>query len=315
VRQSKTTPVVLCIDVEPDARMFDPAEPPPWIGFERFVERAPDLRHRLAELSGAPVQFTWCLRMDQQVARSWGSAEWVAGAYRPLLDELVGQGDELGLHTHNWRWDGEGWYAEFDDAAYAAETIDGAADAFERAFGRACEVHRAGDHYLSGAMLERLEARGVCVDLSIEPGQRSGGAVRGEASRGTSPDYRNVPTGPYRSSAGAFPGPDPDGTGPLLIPLTSALGSRRLTRTHIPPDSSPKSFIPRLEIEMLRPSSPPVLAFAARSDAALTRWEALVRNITLIARRHEVRFVTATGALALLGEQHVPPLPAASPVR
>src|SRR3954464_15226765 len=156
-----TRPVVMCIDAEPDERMFDPAEPPPWVGLERFAERAPELRRRLAEATGAPVRFTWCLRMDQQVARSWGAAEWVTAAYPALLEELSAQGDDLGLHTHNWRWDGKGWYADFEDGPWSAQAIDDAADAFERAFGRPCEVHRGGDHYLNGAMLERLAARGV----------------------------------------------------------------------------------------------------------------------------------------------------------
>src|SRR3712207_8259969 len=50
------------------------------------------------------------------------------------------------------------------------------------------------------AMLERLAARGVRVDLSVEPGQRPGGAVRGERSSGISADYRRLPRDPYRST-------------------------------------------------------------------------------------------------------------------
>src|SRR3954454_10067388 len=177
---SVARPVVFCIDVEPDERMFDPAAPPPWTGFERFAERLPRLRERLAESTGRPVAFTWFLRMDEQVDQTWGSREWAAEAYGDLFEGLARDGDEVGLHTHAWRWDeakGE-WYAEYAATGWAEASLDAALDAFERSFGRSCEAHRGGDHHLSGAMLQRLGERGVRVDLTIEPGQRVGGAVR-----------------------------------------------------------------------------------------------------------------------------------------
>lgn len=315
MRQRQTKPVVFCIDVEPDERMFDPSgPPPPWLGFERFVERLPRLRERLAESTGRPVAVSWFLRMDEQVERTWGSREWAAGKYGEVLDGLVRDGDGLGLHTHPWRWDeGKGdWYAEYTDTAWAVASIDSAIDAFERSFGRPCEAHRGGDHHLSGAMLERLGGRGVRVDLTVEPGQRPGGAVRGEASHGTGADYRRVPREPYRSSAQRFPSPDPRGGDPLLIPLTSALGSRRFGRTPIPPDASPARFIPRLEVELLGATwAPPVLAFAVRSDAPLgPRWDALERNLMHLTRRHDVEFVSTTGVLEQV-ERLVGSIPAA----
>jgi hypothetical protein len=59
VRHAPTTPVVLCVDVEPDERTFDPDRPAPaWLGFERAVERLPRLRERLGQLTGAPVAST-----------------------------------------------------------------------------------------------------------------------------------------------------------------------------------------------------------------------------------------------------------------
>ena len=92
-RGRSETPVVVCIDVEPDPRVFDRADPPPWLGFERCLERLPQLRRRLAAITGTPAAFTWALRMDPQVEQTWGSAEWVAEAYGEALEEVVAEGD------------------------------------------------------------------------------------------------------------------------------------------------------------------------------------------------------------------------------
>src|SRR5437764_7628522 len=129
-RMRRRRPVVLCVDVEPDARTFDPADPPPWNGFERFLERLPPLRQHLEQITDAPVRVTWFLRMDPQVEQTWGSPEWVVDAYGSALDELWEGGDELGLHTHTWRWGHEDWYTEREDEAWTARCIDGGVDAF-----------------------------------------------------------------------------------------------------------------------------------------------------------------------------------------
>jgi hypothetical protein len=296
-RKRREIPVVVRIDVEPDLRVFDPGHPPAWLGFERFVERLADLRERLSEISGTRAAFTWCIRMDPQIAQTWGSAGWAADAYGPVLQELVDRGDELGLHTHTWRWgaDSNEWYADFEDEAWAAHCVELGLGAFERKFGRACEVHSGGDHFLTGAMLARLEASGVRGDLTVAPGLR-GHRLPGESSRGVCVEYRGVPTVPYRSSPSSFPRPDPArAAGPLLVPLTSSLG-RRATRVPIPPDSSPRRFLPRLEVELLR--GPPVLAFAVRSDVALgPRWDAFASNLEHLARHRGTAFVTATAAV------------------
>jgi hypothetical protein len=295
-------PVVLCIDVEPDPRVFSPHDPPPWAGAERFLERVPTLRERLAGLTGAPAAFTWCLRMDPQIEGTWGTAGWVAEAYGPALAELVAAGDELGLHTHTWRWDTEAgeWFADFGDDGWAVHCVDVALDAYENAFGRPCEVHRGGDHFLSAAMLARLGERGVLVDLTVEPGQRVRGAMGGERTEGRSVDYAGLPTTPYRASANSFPQPDPaHDQGPLLVPLMSALG-RSGSRSQLPPDSNRTRFVPRLALELLRGPKPPVVAFAVRVEASLgRRWEALEGNLAHLARRRGTRFVTATAALGV----------------
>src|SRR5207244_1229972 len=95
----------VCFHVEPDDRAVDRGNPGPWGGFEDQVERIAPLRERLSELSRQPVAFTWCIRMDPQIAATWGSPTWAAERYGNVFAELQRSGDELGLHTHLWRWD------------------------------------------------------------------------------------------------------------------------------------------------------------------------------------------------------------------
>jgi hypothetical protein len=172
-------------------------------------------------------------------------------------------------------------------------------DAFESAFGRPCEVHRAGDRFLTGSLLGQLTERAVRVDLTVEPGAPQEATIGEGASLGISPDYRRAPARPYRSSPAAFPAPDPDSDAdPLLIPLVSAPRRRPPFRRwqfslELPPDV----FAQRLAMQWGR--RPPLMAFAVRTDAALgPRWDRLVGNLERLLRRDGTTFVTATHAAA-----------------
>jgi hypothetical protein len=147
-------------------------------------------------------------------------------------------------------------------------------------------------------MLGCLETRGVTVDLTVEPGQRPMGPRVGERARGLLPEYRGVPTKPYRSSPSRFPAPDPGSlTGPVLVPLLSAPGIRG-RRLPLPPTS--RLFVPRLAAELLR-EPPPVLAMAARSDAGLdSRCDTIASNLEHLARHRQMTFITASAAIERL---------------
>lgn len=305
VRRHSEVPVVLCVDVEPDLRVVDRDDPQPWRGFERFAERVPALRERVAAIAGAPPVITWFLRMDPQVAETWGSATWVAEAHGDALAELVASGDELGLHTHTWRWDGGAgtWVADFEDREWADHCLAMGLDAFESAFGRPCLAHRGGDRFLCDAMLARLGQAGVKVDLTIEPGWPPGDPSGEGLSTGTLPDYRRVPRRPYRSSPTRFPAADAGGEGPLLVPLFSPPALRRRHRLPLPPDS--RHFVSRLAFEMLR-ETPPVLALVLRSDAALDSWDFVAANLEHLARHRRMPFLTASAAAATLARPDRP---------
>jgi hypothetical protein len=293
------TPVVFCVDIEPDPRVIDRADPDSFAGFERLIGRLPQLRERLSEASGKPAAFTWFLRMDPQVAETWGSPTWPAETYGAVFSELTERGDELGLHTHTWRRDTQEdeWFADYKDPIWADHCLRMGLDAFETAFGRRCTAHRGGDHYLNGAMLPTLEAHGVKVELTVEPGVPPVGALEGEAARGLCPDYRGVPSRPYRSSARTFPAPDPTAhSDPLFVPLASSprvrppFGRFPLYLNH-------KRFQHRIALELLRKL--PIVALAVRSSSALSSeaWTMITERLTDIARYPQMEFTTASEAV------------------
>ena len=300
-------PVVLCIDVEPDPRTYDRANAPRWDGFERLIEQIPAIRERLSAATGKPAAFTWSLRMDPQVAETWGSPAWVAETYEGPLADLMANGDELGLHIHAWRFDKRTtkWVADYQDPDWAKHCLTMGLDAFKTAFGHDPTSHRGGDHFLTGAMLAVLEARGVQVDLTVEPGTPPLAAVEGETASGLRPDYRGAPTLPYRSSPSRFPALDPDHpVGPFLIPLMSAPEMRppfRRSTLYLWEFPAPIVRL-RLAAELLR-RHPPVLAFAVRSDMALRArtWDRITGNLEHIGRRRGGAFVTASEAAAASG--------------
>ncbi len=291
LRRSGELPVVFGIDVEPDPFTFDRRERPPWSGFNRFVEELPGLRERLSEATGAPAVFTWSLRMDAQIAETLGTASWLVETHGEELANFASSGDELGLHTHTWRWDEDAgdWFADYVDEAWAEHCLGLGIEAFESAFERSCPSHRAGDHFLSGAMLKCLADAGVKVDWTVEPGWPPVPLFHSRC-RGLLPDFTEIPRHPYYSSPARFPAPDPDGSGPLLMPLFSPPARSDGHRVPLWPDRG--NFVPRLALEML--TAPPlVVPLVVRSDAARDRWDLIEANLEHLSRHRGVRFLTA----------------------
>ncbi len=232
--------------------------------------------------------------MDPQVAETWGSATWLADAYSEVLAEFMACGDELGLHTHPYRWEEEtgDWFSDFEDEAWGVHCVTASTEAFRAAFDRPCRSHRGGDHFLTGAMLGELDRSGIRVDLTIEPGWPPGELEKAHGrSRGLLPDFRGVPRHPYHSSPEKFPANDPNANGPLLIPLFSP--PARSAGHRLPLWPARGKFVPRLALEMLA-SPPSVLALIEHTGAALSRWDRIQANLVHLSRHRGVRFVTAS---------------------
>ena len=290
--------IVFCLDVEADERVADRGDPAQWPSFERFTELLGEIRNRLTTLSGSPARFSWFVRMDPGVGEVWGSTTWPLEHYRETFAELEAHGDEIGLHMHSWRRDGEtGQWVADRRPEWTTQCLTVALDSYEQALGRPCTAYRAGDRYLDGELLDLLGRRGVKVDVSIEPGGAPiGPLVEGEHVIGRLTSFAGVPKRPYRSSRDAFPAPDPSGGDPLLIPLVSAPEGGLWNKALMLP-AHPDLFALRLLLELVR--RPRVLAFVVRTDPPHTRvWPLVARNLEQLARHSGVRFVTASEAVA-----------------
>ncbi|HUF85264.1 MAG TPA: class I SAM-dependent methyltransferase, partial [Acidimicrobiia bacterium] len=311
-------PALLAIDVEPDLRVLDGAEPP--AGFEQLLSFVPALRDRLASATGSAARITWSLRMDPQIARVYGTPDWFATRYGDELEQLRAEGDSLGLHPHCWRWR-DGWVSDHADESWVAHCAHVALETYRTAFGRACEVYRHGERFMSTALARQIDEAGVRVDLTLEPGLAAvRGLVSGETTAGWLPDTRTAPHFAYRPSLDDFQVPDASrDDGLLMVPLTPGLVvSARATDGRLVPTGSyetltlwtaPEEFARRLRGRLRQPDLTH-LAFAIRTDVGLRpdEWATIERNLAEVGRQlgDGGRWCTAVEAAELIGSRPAP---------
>ncbi len=303
-------PIVLAIDVEPDQRVCDRSRPKPWSGFERCLGELEAVRDMLHRATGAPVRFSWFLRMDPQIETVYGTCSYVVERYGGALARLAAAGDELGLHVHGWRWSDElcTFVSDMGDREWVAHCVRVAFAAFEAAFARRCRSFRFGDRWHDSSMLPLLRELGVVVDLTLEPGKR---AVRGlapdEHTTGMIPSTIGAPERPYRPARDAWlePGQAADG-GPWMLPLSAGLphaGAREVQSLGY--YLEPRAFR-HIARRALRASRRPYVAGAIRTDLANLRdMEFFWRNMRWLARhpwRRDFRICTTEEAIARLTE-------------
>jgi len=320
-------PVILAIDVEPDARLVNLRAPEPWGGYEHSQRYFGDLRPRIEALTGAAAHYSWFLRLDPQVVQAYGSATWVVDRYRAHIEEIQQQGDELGVHPHPYRWlDDEGtWLHDFGNQAWVDHCLRVSLDAFAVALRRPCRSMRYGDRWLSTPTVNLAEQLGIRYDLTVEPGAPAlPTPMPGERGSGLLPDYYRVPRRPWAPSASDFRRPA-RARGIRMIPLTSGhlrLGPhprrqlRRLVANgirHWRQDTplsmwrswpAPNTFDRMLD-RALGAQSRPYLAFAIRTDFGVSprimdAVDACVRTLLAHPAAPDFRFCTPAEALAVL---------------
>ena len=325
-----TIPVIFCVDVEPDPRQVNRDTREPWVGYEATQRYMRGLRPRIEALTGAPAHFSWFLRMDLQIAGSYGSATWVADAHRAHMDEIQQAGDELGVHPHPYRWleDEGAWLQDFDNQTWVDHCLRMSLEAFATAFRRPCLSLRFGDRWLNTETVNLAERLGVRFDLTLEPGAPPlPSLVPGERTSGVLPGYERVPRAPFTPSASDFRRRLRHGARSIrLIPLTSGyvragmLHPRRYLRRlwrngvrHRKQDTplsmwrewpTPDTFDRMLD-RAVAAQRHPYLAFAIRSDFSirphlLQRVDGCVEALLAHPARSQFRFATPAEALAEL---------------
>jgi hypothetical protein len=337
---------VLAIDVEPTARRPSRKRPQPWTGYPETVAFVSRLRAHVRATTGERARFFWAFRMDPQIEMVHGSATWALDRYPVLLQRLRDAGDDVGLHTHAWRWSDvhDGWRADDADAAWVDHCLRVSFDAYRRFFHLDCRSFRFGDRFISQAVVRRIEREGVRHDLTLEPGEPAAfGIHRHEVHTGELPDTSMVPRRPYRAAADDFRRADPArADGPWFLPLTAARwrpevarGERLLRRVAtrllapivpVPPYlrearvgqgtlrlwESPRINRDTFE-QVLSAGETPVLAFAIRTDMVLNPLirRRMWRNLSALLARREgrsIRFCTPAEAISLWNQARREPV-------
>jgi hypothetical protein len=300
VSDSSALPVVVCIDVEPDAPLPDRNARVPWDGFDQTIDLLEAMRSRLTD-AGRTAHYSWFVRADPQIGEIYGSAGWAFEHYRAHVDDVRSRGDEIGLHVHPYRWDSGtgGWLEDFADAEWVHHCVRTAFRTYRAALGSDCAVFRMGSRWLDDDTVALLDELGVTVDLSVEPGEPSIPVDRQLVpATAPLPDYRSAPESAFRPSTADYLRPASDGSARALwmLPLTNCR-TRRLRRRTLRVWSNPRVTRRALDAAIARR---PYLAVAIRASmlADASRQPIIASLEHLERHRRPLTFVTAPEALA-----------------
>jgi len=218
-------PIIFCIDVEPDGFFVDRTKPVPWRGYEGACRYFVELREQFARVTHSPVHFAWHYRVDPQIEETYGSADWVFTHYSKQLENLIEQGDEIGLHPHAYRWETgiHNWIEDLGNQEWVNHCVETAFDSYKKLFARNCDSFRFGAYWMSNETLDLVERLGARFDLTVEPGLHlKKRFFPNQFYSDGVPSHEGAPHHPYRPSKKDFRKPDPvreDGI--WMIPLST----------------------------------------------------------------------------------------------
>jgi hypothetical protein len=205
---SRKIPVVFCVDIEPDEFFVDRANPKPWSGFEFSHRCLQSFRALCESATGQPAHFNWFVRMDPQIAISYGTAAWAAERYTSFFEEYRAHGDEVGIHVHTYNWSKtrDSWIDDCGNDEWTAYCLQSSSDSYKQVFGDQPRCVRFGGFWLSTAAVNQAEEIGVQFDLTIEPGLDASTweADKTPPRTGTLPSYCGMSSTPYTPSRSDF---------------------------------------------------------------------------------------------------------------
>lgn len=304
----KPFPVHFAVDLEPDERLPSRADHS-FDNADVALDRMATWRGRLAQATGAPVQFGWYVRMDKHIEALYGDPNAIALRYKSALGAAADYGDEIGLHIHCIDQTPDGrWRANYADPAVVAANIDESTANFRTVFGRSAKAARMGDMWMNDESRRRLAQHEIRYDLTLETGLRPQGIARlypGTASKGWRRSMLGAPLAPFSSALpdrgeiwtlplASTPRVDFHRPGMWLVSAYSSLttGFRRnrarlMLRPHHP--WSRESLRAALD-RALNEGSQPGFCFAIRNYGAAAQVDLFLQTLCEIAEEKPLRF-------------------------
>lgn len=191
-------PVVVSINLEPDARVTTSDGTSPWDGTQPTIDLVEQWR-----AGDGDRRVGWYWRCDPSIEVGFGHAAW---ALRRWSDQIAGaleRGDEVGTHPHYWRWsDALGTFvSDAASASWKTHCIEVSVETMRVETASPARVAMLGDGYVDEVSARAFDVLGVDIDLTLEPG----GAAREqmvhtEYTTGTMPDRSRTPHRPFRPS-------------------------------------------------------------------------------------------------------------------
>lgn len=313
-------PIILAIDVEPDARQQQ-GDSFGGRGSQDSLRQFEVLRERLEAVTGRAVQFNWFFRFDPQIAKIWGRPTWIADAFPDLLEMVSDRRDYIGIHLHLWRWNPtrQHWFSDLSDPAWLDECLRTSIETFQQVFGHRPEALRFGDRWLNQQAVDQMQALGIRYDLTIEPGYPHEPIFDDPWATAPLPDYRHAPRAPYRPARGDYLRPSlaaENGTGLWMLPLTTSHASWRLTRrapyivkavqsANLSLNSSRVSSL--LAARLGEPAATPLVMVMRSGDLASPRYRANFLRTTARLEKHSAMascwFTNPATAIAGIGNR------------
>ena len=307
---STPIPTVLRIDVEPDEHQ-PPAGERPWHGFLAMFDMVERLRRRLSDVTSHPVRPTWLIRLDPDIERAFGRADFPVRRHHDLFERILKHSDALGIHVHAARWNAEKAvvFSDFADETWIVECLQVAASTFQNCFDRPTQVVSFGGYFMRNSLLDAAVDLGIRADVTVEPGlpAKHEDVSFGAYSTAPSGDFVRCPRRPYYPLRIAFdtPATSADDVRPLLmVPLISGDTSPILKRLY-------RRFVSREPPKYYEPLNPwkmwpspkrfwdlaqraadelpaPYLAFALRTEAPNTDMHRRVSELFEHLPRHPI---------------------------
>lgn len=186
--------VIICCDTEPDQPEYGGMSydthrgKHTWRGVEEGIPKAKEIANLVRDSEGRNAKITWFLRSDDQMNELYGDYAWMVKNFLDLWRELEHEGDEIGWHSHLWRWDKNNttWYPEVEDEIWIENCLKKGYTSFLDYFNPASV--RMGWDFSNNFIMRKLNELGIMVDLSALPGQKSIGC-KGKSPYSVCPDW------------------------------------------------------------------------------------------------------------------------------